>query len=80
VEPKPTYITEPRDLHILKPWLGIVRRLRSVAGKGSYSAIKIVVLVDCDGEPIKWTNPTVTAIEPRANPEALDSLLRALSE
>lgn len=79
MEPKPTYVTEPRDLHVLTPWLDIVRRLRSVASKGSYSAIKIVVLVDGDGTPIKWTKPTVTTIEPRADPQALDTLLSALS-
>lgn len=63
------------------PWLNIVRRLRDAAiGGGSRSAIKIIVIANCDGKPIQWTAPKVTVIEPRANGQALDDLLSALVE
>lgn len=80
-EAKVTYVTTPRDLHILMPWLNVVRRLRDAAlGGGSRSAIKIIVIANCDGEPVQWTAPKVTAIEPRANGQALDDLLNTLGE
>jgi len=80
-EAKITYTTTPRDLHVLMPWLNVVRRLRAAAlDGGSYSAIRIVVIADCDGKPVKWTTPKVTAIEPKANGQALDDLLNVLGE
>lgn len=78
---KPVYSTEPRDLHALRPWFNVIRRLRAAAlNGGSYSAIKIVVIAGSDGVPVNWTSPKVTAIEPRADVQTLDLLLHILSE
>lgn len=80
-EAKLTYTTTPRDLHVLMPWLNVIRRLRAAAmDGGSYSAIKIVILANCDGKPVNWTAPKVTAIEPRADGQVLDDLLNVLGE
>ena len=73
--------TEPRDLHVLRPWFNVIRRLRAAAlGGGSYSVIRIVVIATGDGEPVNWTAPKATAIEPRADAQALDLLLDVLAE
>ena len=78
---EPVYSTEPRDLHALRPWFNVIRRLRAAAmDGGSYSAIKIVIVVSSDGLPVNWTAPKVTTIEPRADTQALDTLLCVLSE
>jgi len=75
------YATAPRDLHVLRPWFNVIRRLRAAAlGGGSYSAIRIVVIAGRDGSPLNWTAPRVTAIEPRADAQALDALLSVLGE
>jgi len=75
-----TYSVEPRDLHVLRPWFNVIRRLRAAAlDGGSYSAIKIVIVAGSDGKPINWTAPQVTVIEPRADAQTLDSLLSVLS-
>ena len=76
-----TYTTTPRDFHVLEPWFNVIRRLRAAAlDGGSYSAIRIVIIAGCDGRPVNWTAPKVTAIEPRADTQALDTLLSVLGE
>jgi hypothetical protein len=78
---KPVYSAEPRDLHALRPWFNVIRRLRAAAlDGGSYSAIRIVVIAGCDGKPVNWTTPKVTRIEPRADAQTLDLLLNVLGE
>lgn len=70
----------PRDLHVLRPWFNIIRRLRSVVPVGgTYSIAKITVLM-CDGEPIKWTAPQVTALEPRVERGDFEQLLGVLAD
>ena len=72
---------EPRDLHALKPWLNVVRRLRSMAlDSGTYSVVSIAVLVDDTGKPIVWTEPKARRLEPRANGQAVGTLVCALGE
>ena len=76
-----TYSTEPRDLHTLRPWFNVIRRLRAAAlASGPYSAIRIVVVASGDGQPLNWTSPKVTAIEPKADTQTLDTLLNVLTE
>jgi len=76
----PVYTTKPRDLAALGRWLDVARRLRSVASTGTCSAIRIVIITDCYGMPIHWTEPKVMKIEPRADGEAFEALLSALAE
>lgn len=80
-EAKVTYVTTPRDLHVLMPWLDVARCLRSAArdprNDSMRSVIKIVIVADCDGKPIIWADPVVTTIGGGA--QALDVLLNTLS-
>jgi len=83
MEPKPTYVAQPRDLHALAPWFNMIRRLRrhlrsAATGGVSYSVIRITVLVNRSGEPVIWTTPETTIIEPK-DELTVDSLLHALT-
>jgi hypothetical protein len=68
----------PGDYLLLRPWFNLVRSLRSVACTGSHAVITVHVVVDEGGKPVHNTKPEATRIEPKANGEALEKLLRAL--
>lgn len=62
----------------IKPgWLNVARRLQSVSRKqAGYAVISVRVLVNADGEPLLWNDPTVTKLEPlRAAERFLSDLL-----
>jgi len=49
-------------------WLNIIRRLQSVASQQrGYAVIAIQVVVNERGEPVFWTEPTMTKIEPQVS-------------
>lgn len=61
----------------LREWAKVIRRLQSVArGQGGCAVLTIKVVVDCDGNPIFWRDPTRVLLEPRARvtKEMLDRL------
>jgi hypothetical protein len=61
-------------------WLDYVRRLQSVARKGHhYGIISTKVLVDRNGDPVQWTEPERTGIEPEKS-GWLDKMLEDLTK
>jgi len=68
----------PGDIKDLLPWLNVVRRLRSVSITSGYAVLGIRVIVDDHGQPVQWTAPTVTLLEPKNNGHAVDMLLATL--
>jgi len=59
----------------VKPqWLNVIRRLQSAChGNQGLAVLSIRVLVDGTGEPILWTSPVRTNLEPKSR--TLDTLL-----
>jgi hypothetical protein len=66
--------TPPLD--IKTPWLSVVRRLQSIARTGGMALVSITVLVDQEGVPRFWLEPTCRKIEPR---KSADEILTILS-
>jgi len=45
---------------------GLVQRLQQVvSGNKGYSIVRFSVLVDKDGDPVFWSAPTCTNVEPK---------------
>ena len=65
----------PQD--IKKEWLSLIRRFQSVASTNGYAIVSMQVLVDRDGIPVSWLEPTVTKIEPKTPYAALFELFKA---
>jgi hypothetical protein len=68
----PVTVTLTSDV---KPqWLNVIRRLQSAChGNQGLAVLSIRVLVDAAGEPLLWTQPVRTNLEPKSR--ALDTLL-----
>ena len=51
----------------LNAWDDVIARLRSLAPKADQgpSILGIRILCDTDGQPVLWTKPTVTVLEPK---------------
>jgi len=66
---------EYRVTEDVKPqWLNVIRRLQSAChGNQGLAVLSIRVLVDAAGEPVLWTEPLRTKLEPKST--ALDTLL-----
>jgi len=59
-------------LDIKPAWFNPIRRLQSVAARSSGMAIVTMkFLVNEQGEPIQWTEPEVTLLEPKKQKEAI---------
>ena len=62
----------PFPLDIKPDWLNIIRRLQSMSSKNNGTAIlTIKVLINENGTPLFWTEPTIDRLEPRRH-ESLD--------
>lgn len=49
----------------LKEWLSVLSRLQSISGQQrGHAIVRILVLVDHEGNPIIWTEPKMTKLEP----------------
>lgn len=88
---KPSDIQSPdTPLDISKKWMNIVRRLRSAArGQRGVAFIKVIVMVDSNGEPLIWTDPRMTLLEPKLSaedvmrkqsPEELSQILQIMTD
>ncbi len=57
-------MSNPQDI---KPqWLNIARRMQSCGRKQAGEAIvKILIVVDANGNPILWVEPKITKLEPQ---------------
>ena len=51
----------------IKPdWLNVIRRLQSVACRQKgYAIVSMQVLVDEEGNPVFWTEPSMVKLEPQ---------------
>lgn len=68
----------PQDLK--RPWLNVMRRMQSVSKTGGMALISITVLVDQEGIPKLWQEPTCKKIEPRrSSKDILDLLTNAIN-
>lgn len=46
-------------------WYSVIRRLQSISKSNGFSILSIRILVDSHGNPIAWTEPRQTKIEPK---------------
>jgi hypothetical protein len=67
-----TRIELPEDINV--KWLPVIRRLQSVAKSQGLAIISVAILVNENGDPIAWTSPERTLIEPKKSSEALLTL------
>lgn len=65
----------PQDLK--PPWLNVARRMQSVSKTGGLALVQITVLVNADGVPKLWLEPTCRKIEPRRSSTEILDLLSA---
>jgi len=64
-------------LDIKRGWLNVARRLQSVARTQGLALVSITVLVDQEGCPRFWLEPTVKKIEPS---RSADEILEIFSK
>ena len=66
---------EPRE--VTKPWMNFVRRVRSAAAKHNPGVLilQVTVIVDASGNPVGWSSPRCTPIEPSSKSEEILKLL-----
>lgn len=64
----------PQDI---KPcWFNPIRRLQSVAAKNNGMAIiTIKFVINEEGEPVQWSDPKLTMLEPKRDTNTLLDLL-----
>ena len=68
----------PKDLK--PPWLNVARRMQSVSKTGGLALVSITVLVDLEGVPRLWMEPTCKKIEPRkASQDILELLTNVIN-
>ena len=58
-------------LDIKRGWLSVARRLQSIARTEGYAVVSINILVGPDGNPLAWTEPKLTKIEPKRSSDIL---------
>ena len=66
----------PEDVH--KNWFNVIRRIQSVANSRNVVGIGIVqinVVINDRGEPVLWTEPKCTLIEPKKRNHELIAML-----
>jgi len=61
----------------IKPgWLNVIRRLQSVTHRNNgLAVVEMKVLINKFGEPVQWTEPKLTLLEPKRDPSGLLDLL-----
>lgn len=65
--------------HIRRQWQKFANRMQHTARKqAGYAVIKVTVLVDASGDPVLWTEPDMTLLEPKADCVTLPALLDML--
>ena len=52
-------------LHIRPPWQRVAARLQSVARTNGHAVITLRIVVNQDGNPVVWVEPTVVKLEPK---------------
>lgn len=64
----------PRDI---KPtWLSVIRKLQAVAERNHGACVmQLNVIVNDQGNPVFWAEPTLTRLEPRASAEQIIAIM-----
>jgi len=69
-------VTEPLPLDVKPSWYNVVRRMQSVAHQNhGLAVVEMKVLINKHGEPIQWTEPKITLLEPKRDPSSIIDLL-----
>ena len=69
----------PRDWETFIPWFSVMRRIVSVARSEGHSVVTIRVIVNADGVPVQWAEPSAVRLEPKRDGVALTQLLENLT-
>jgi len=57
-------------------WWNVVRAMQAATARNhGIAVIKVAVLVNSRGEPIQWTEPKLTLLEPMRDPKSVLDLL-----
>ena len=56
-------------------WESVIRKLGQASVAGSLSLLSISILVDGEGRPIIWTQPTCRKFEPRNSAQAIKEMV-----
>ena len=69
-------------LHIRPAWQRVAARLQSVARTNGHAIITLRVVVNADGNPVVWPEPTVVKLEPKPKGacDAVGELLSLLTQ
>lgn len=68
---------------VRKPWINLARRLQAAASveNNGVAILTINVLIDKDNNPLVWTSPECTKIEPRMTASStLAAVVNALAK
>ena len=66
---------------IRRKWFDVVRRMQSTTSNvTTVSILQVNIVVDKNGDPLVWTEPRLTKLEPRSARQAVVDLLRQLTE
>src|SRR3990167_4613033 len=76
-QPLPGTMTVKLPEDVKPAWLNVFRRLQSIASKrnGGIAVLTIRVVVDENGTPIFWTEPSCTLLEPKGQSHDILRLL-----
>lgn len=70
----------PADIASLLLWSDVIRRLISVSNNGGYSVVSLRIVVNGEGKPMQWTEPSVKRLEPKRDAEeTLSEILKLLT-
>jgi hypothetical protein len=58
----------------------VIRKLGQASVAGSLSLLSIYILVDGEGRPIIWTQPTCRKFEPRNSAQQIKEMVEAKDE
>ena len=69
-------MSEPLPLDVKPEWLNPIRRLQSVAQKSNGMAIITMrFVVNEEGLPVQWSDPTMVKLEPKRDRNTILDLL-----
>jgi hypothetical protein len=75
----PLHLTSTSDIKHFSSWLRIVRALQAAScSQQGLAVVKIVIMVNDDGEPIAYSKPKGIILEPKSRKEEFLSALDEL--
>lgn len=69
----------------LKEWLSVLSALQARSAEShkqrGHAIVRVIVVVDSDGNPVVWSKPSLTKLEPFSRTgDFLEEILKSLSE